>query len=228
MVAEDTMVFWFDTSGTKFTFEAGQNADYTLFDPPETDAEGNKRTFSFASSPHHKDQYMIATRMRPTAFKNSLKTIPVGTKVKIEGPLGNMLLHQDASKPAVMIAGGIGITPFRSMIEWATYKRLQHRITLIYSNRTPAATAFLNDLERWAAENTNLKLVLTITDSDNPSWKYERNRIDQAFLRKHVPDVRLPIFYIAGPPAMVLAIRKMLLDLGASKNSIKLESFSGY
>lgn len=227
-VAEGTTAFWFDAKGSGLTFEAGQNADYTLLDPPQTDAEGNSRTFSFAASPHHHDTIMITTRMRPTAFKNSLKEIPLGTNVKVVGPLGNMVLHDDVSKPAVMIAGGIGITPFRSMIEWATHEQLPHQITLLYSNRNPAATAFLDDLEQWARDNQRLKLVLTITDSDDLSWKYERGKIDEAFIRKHVGDLSKPIFYLAGPDAMVMAMRKLLIGMGMSKDLIKMEAFSGY
>ncbi|MBI4425959.1 MAG: FAD-dependent oxidoreductase [Candidatus Kerfeldbacteria bacterium] len=227
-VAEGTTAFWFDTTGTDFSFAAGQNADYVLDNPPYTDAEGNKRTFSFASSPQHRGWFMIATRMRPTAFKNSLKEVPLGTKVKVVGPLGNMVLHDDATKPAVMIAGGIGITPFRSMIEDATMRKLPHQVLLLYSNRTAAVTAFRDDLEQWAKQNMNLKAVFTITDTDDPAWPYERGMVDEVFIKKQVPDLTKSVFYIAGPDAMTLAMRKMLLELGVSKDNIKLEAFSGY
>ena len=164
-VAEGTMAFWFDTSGSNFTFEAGQNADFTLIDPSKTDAEGNTRAFSFASSPRHRDSFMIATRMRKTAFKDNLRSIALGTKLKVEGPNGNMVLHEDSSRPAVLLAAGIGITPFRSMLEWATEQKLAHRFILFYSNRTRALTAFLDDLEAWSKRNPNIQLVPTITDS---------------------------------------------------------------
>lgn len=228
-VAEGTMAFWFDTSGSpEFTFEAGQNADYTLIDPPKTDAEGNVRTFSFASSPHRRGSFMIATRMRPTAFKDSLRTVALGTKVKVAGPNGDMRLHENASKPAVLVAAGIGITPFRSMLEWATEKKLEHRITLFYSNRTPALTAFLDDLEAWSKRNPNIKLVPTITDSQDPSWRYETGRVDRAMLAKHVPDLKKPIYYLAGPPAMVTAVKTLLLDGGIGRDNVRFEEFSGY
>lgn len=86
----------------------------TLLDPAETDSEGNTRAFSIASAPQE-DTLMIATRMRDTAFKRSLKAMPAGTAVKIEGPFGNLTLHNNAARAAVLLAGGIGITPFRSM-----------------------------------------------------------------------------------------------------------------
>ena len=227
-VAEGTMAFRFDTSGSDFTFEAGQNADFTLIDPPKTDAEGNVRTFSFASSPHHRDFFMIATRMRPTAFKDGLRSVPLGTKLRVEGPNGNMVLHEDPSKPAVLLAAGIGITPFRSMLEWATEQKLPHQFTLFYSNRTPAMTAFLHDLEAWSKRNTNIHLVPTITDSTDRDWPYETGRVDEAMLAKHVPDLKRPIYYLAGPPGMVEALKKLLLDRGVSRDSVRFETFSGY
>ena len=80
-VAKDTMAFWFDTLGTGYTFRAGQNADFILIDPPETDGDGNARTFSFASSPNVKDSLVVAMWMRKTAFKNSLRAIPLGVAI---------------------------------------------------------------------------------------------------------------------------------------------------
>jgi len=227
-IAEGTMAFSFDTAGSEFAFEAGQNADFTLLDPPKTDAEGNRRTFSFASSPRHKDFLMVATRMRPTAFKESLRSLPIGTRVQVEGPGGNMVLHEDARKPAVFLAAGIGITPFRSMLEWATEEQLPVPLFLFYSNRTPAAAAFLADFEEWAKRNANIRFIPTITESPNSHWRYETGRIGEAMLRKYLKDLGEPIYYLAGPPAVVTGLRKLLLELGVSRDSIKLESFSGY
>jgi ferredoxin-NADP reductase len=227
-VAEGTMAFWFDTSGSDFTFEAGQNADFTLIDPPKTDAEGNVRTFSFASSPGHRDSFMIATRMRKTAFKDSLKSVPLGTKLKVEGPNGNMVLHEDSSKPAVLFAAGIGITPFRGMLEWATEKKLAHRFVLFYSNRTPALTPFLDELETWRERNPNIQLVPTITDSTDPAWRYESGRINEAMLVRYVGDLKEPIHYLAGPSGMVDSLKTLLLDRGVSRDNVRFETFTGY
>jgi ferredoxin-NADP reductase len=227
-VAEGTMAFWFDTSGSDFAFEAGQNADFTLIDPPKTDAEGNTRTFSFASSPHHRDSFLIATRMRPTAFKENLRSLPLGTRLEVEGPNGNMVLHEDSSRPAVLLAAGIGITPFRAMLEWAAEQKLPRRFILFYSNRTPAMTAFLNDLEAWSKRNPNIQLVPTITDSTDPDWPYETGRVDEAMLARHVPDLKRPVYYLAGPPGMVEALKTLLLKRGVSPYNVRFETFTGY
>src|SRR5712691_8249693 len=127
-VAERTTAFRFEKP-SNWTFKAGQALDMTLLDPPETDAEGNTRTFSIASAPHE-DTLMVATRMRDTAFKRVLKTLPAGSTVKIEGPSGDLTLHNNAKRAAVLLAGGIGITPFRSMVCRAAIEKLPHRIFL--------------------------------------------------------------------------------------------------
>jgi ferredoxin-NADP reductase len=227
-VARDTMAFWFDTLGTGYTFRAGQNADFILADPPEIDGEGNARTLSFASSPNTKDSLVVAMRMRKTAFKNSLRAIPIGTRIKVSSPMGSFTLHKDSSKPAVFVAGGIGITPIRSIIGWATEERLPHKLYLFYSNRNPQEAAFMDRLENWSRLNQNLKLIATVTASRNSSWPYEFGRIDRAMLTKHLPEIQNSVYYLCGPPPMVAAMRQLLDDLGVSEDNVKTEEFAGY
>lgn len=228
-IAEETMAFWFDRSGTDLTFNPGQNADFTALNLPENLlVKERMHTFSIASSPNDRDSIMICTRMRSSPFKNRLKSMPLGTKIQVTQPSGHMTLHDDPSVPAVFIAGGIGITPFRSMIKWATEEKLQHRITLLYSNRTVASAAFLDDLKTWEATNHQLRLVLTITEEQDHSWPYEHGRIDEAFLQRHVPEFSHSRFYLAGPPALVTAMRSLVLGLGVDRSNVVLESFTGY
>lgn len=227
-IAQETMAFWFDIRGTDFAFKAGQYADFELLSPAYTDAEGNIRTFSIASSPNEKETIMIATRMRNTAFKNNIKELPLGSRLRVKGPLGSFTLHNDAQKPAIFLAGGIGITPMRSIIAWATEERLPHHLYLLYSNPTPEATAFLEDLERFAVSNTRFMFMPTLTDSEDTSWRYERGRIGDEMIRKYVPDVVGSIYYVAGPPAMVEAMREVLDGLGVSSDNVSSEDFAGY
>src|SRR5436309_461700 len=118
VVAEGTMAFYFEKP-EGFEYKAGQNADYFLINPAEEDKEGNKRTFSFASAPEEKE-IVWATRMRDTAYKRNLKNLPEGSELEMEGPYGDMVLHSRAEKPAVFLAGGIGITLFYSMVKDAS------------------------------------------------------------------------------------------------------------
>ena len=116
--AEGTMAFQFEKPPA-FDFIPGQSVDMTLTDPPFTDSEGNTRTFSIASGPFE-DRLRFATRLRDTAFKHSLKQLPLGTVVKMNSATGSFTLHKNSAKPAVFLAGGIGITPFSSMVRQAT------------------------------------------------------------------------------------------------------------
>ncbi len=118
-VSEGTMAFHF-ARPLGFSFKAGQAADLTLLNPPETDSEGNIRTFSIASPPFE-DQLTFATRMRDTAFKRSLKVVPIGTEINIAPPTGSFSLHKNVSRPAVFLAGRIGITPFPSVVRQADH-----------------------------------------------------------------------------------------------------------
>src|SRR4029077_18017873 len=131
--------------------------------PPETDGEGNVRTLSFATSPNDQASFTVAMRMRNTAFKKSLQAIPLGARVKVSKPMGSFTLQKDSSRPAVFLAGGIGITPMLSMIGWASAEKLPHKLYLFYSNRTPQEAPFMDRLEGWARQNLNFKLIATVT-----------------------------------------------------------------
>ena len=118
-VAEGTMAFHFEKPDS-FLYKAGQFADFTLIDPPQTDAEGSIRGFSLASAPYEKD-LTIATRMRDMAFKRVMKELPDGTQLKLDAPYGSFTLHKNAAIPAVFLTGGIGITAVRSILLEATH-----------------------------------------------------------------------------------------------------------
>jgi ferredoxin-NADP reductase len=139
------MAFQFDKPAG-WTFKAGQFIDITLPNPAETDAEGNTRGFSISSAPEE-NFLMVTTRLRNTAFKRSLQEVPLGTEVKVEGPFGNLVLHNNASRPAVFLTGGIGITPVRCILVRAADQKLPHHIFLFYSNHRPEDAAFLDELE---------------------------------------------------------------------------------
>lgn len=225
-VANGTTAFhWEKPEG--FEFEAGQFCDITLLNPPETDEEGNTRGFSLAHAPYETD-LMIATRMRDTAFKRVLRDLPEGTEVKFDAPYGDFRLHKTTTTPAVFIIGGIGITPVRSIIAQATHDKLPHQITLLYANKTPADAAFTSDLEGFAAENPNFTFVPVYTDVSAEEWDGERGRVTADVLKKYVPDVAAPIYYLSGPAGMVKAMRSMLVEAGANEDNIRTEEFDGY
>ena len=227
-VAEGTMAFRFEKP-PGWMFKAGQYLDMTLLDPSETDSEGNVRSFSIASAPHE-ETLMVATRMRDTAFKRVLKTMPRGTDVKVEGPFGNLILQNDSRRTVVLLAGGIGITPFRSIVHSAARTKLPKRLVLFYSNKRPEDAPFLTELQSLEGDNPNYKLVATMTkmeQSDLP-WNGETALINQEMLGRYLYDAASPIYYLAGPPAMVKGLCEMLKKAGTNQDDIRAEEFSGY
>src|SRR5215469_16523732 len=227
-IAAGTMAFHFDRPHG-FEFRAAQAVDITLLDPNETDAEGNIRTFSIASAPFE-DQLTVATRMRDSAFKRVLKNMPLGTAVKIDGPSGSLTLHKNASKPAVFLAGGIGITPFLSILREAAHEKLPHQLYLFYSNRRPEDACFLNTLNELQKTNPRFRFVSTMTEIEKSQqkWTGQTGFIDGRMLANELSSLQGPIYYIAGPPAMVAAMRQMIVAAGADEDDIRTEEFSGY
>jgi ferredoxin-NADP reductase len=227
-ISEGTMAFYFEKP-SQFSFKPGQSVDVTLSDPPETDSEGNTRTFSIASSPFE-DQLMFATRMRDTAFKRSLKKVALGTSVAIGAAMGSFTLHKNSAREGVFLAGGIGITPFISILRQAAYDRLPHKLYLFYSNRRPEDSSFLEPLQALEAGNPNFRLVCTMTEMSmsKNTWKDETDLIDKEMLSTYLTTLQGPIYYSAGPPAMVAGMRKMLVAAGVDEDDIRTEEFGGY
>lgn len=227
-VASGTMAFSFEKPAD-FTFKAGQYLKITLINPPETDAEGNSRLFSITSAPHEKD-IMITTRMRDTAFKRVLKTLSPGTEVTIQAPMGVLTLPAESSGQVVFIAGGIGITPFRSMILDAAYHKSPLQITLFYSDKTPADTAFLSELQEVQKTYPQFKLIpiMTRMAGKPQEWQGETGHIDGAMIQKYIQNISEPVYYIAGPPDLTETIRQTLLAANVPSGNIQFEKFVGY
>ena len=227
-VAEGTMAFYFEKPAG-LQFKPGQFANLTLLNPPETDGEGNVRSLSIASAPFE-DDLLFATRMRDTAFKRVLKIMPLGSELTLGGPFGSFTLHSDSSRPGVFLAGGIGITPFRSMILHASRNRLPHRLLLVYSNRRPEDAAFLQELEGIEKKNTKFNFIGTMTQMEKSKrkWDGRTGSIDKDMLSECTDDWKGSIYYVAGPPTMVSAIGQVLADLGVSEDDIRSEEFAGY
>ena len=209
-VAEQTMAFRFEKPAS-FAFTPGQSVEITLLDPPESDAEGDSRVFSIASAPHE-DFIMVATRLRDTAFKRVLRSLPLGTEVKVEGPFGDLKLHNDKSRAAVVLTGGIGITPFRSILLNAAKEKRPLRTFLFYANRRPEDATFLDELQDMETANQNHKVIACMSQMEtlDRSWDGETGVINSQLLTKYLAGVVSPIYYITGPPTMVKAMHAML------------------
>ncbi len=190
------------------------------------DEKGLRRHISLVTSPTDKGVVGLATRLRDTAFKQTLAELDVGDEVEVEEPKGSFLLPEATDVPYVFVAGGIGITVFRSMLRYIRDERLPYEVTLVYSNRDRESAAFLDELSTLVREVPGLKLVLTMTDEEG--WEGETRRIDAAMLRDHLGDLDGHRYLVAGPPAMAQAVVDALHASGLPEESVLADKFSGY
>jgi ferredoxin-NADP reductase len=226
-VASDTMAFWFEPDDRCFQFRAGQHVDIVFANPQQGTENDNFRTFSLASSPQEKKSIMIAMRMRKTIFKTALQAAALGTKFVVSRPRGSFALHKDASRPAVFLAGGIGIAPIRSILQHAAKERLAHKLYLFYSNRDGDDAAFMEELESLGGRNHNFIFVPTITGPRTLA-PYEKGHINYEMLRRYLVGLQGPLYYIAGPSGMVTAMTSLLNSSGVSEDDMKTEEFGDY
>jgi ferredoxin-NADP reductase len=212
-----------------FVFKAGQYIDLTISDSQPGPSNGLTHTFSIASSPFD-EELVVTTRMRKSVFKQALSTLPIGGGARIEGPMGSFSLHNNTARPAVLLAGGIGIAPFLSMVSHATAEKLRHPIVLFYANRHLEDAAFIDVLWKLERANPRFRFVPTLTRTAgiNGSWKGKTGHINSGMLVAQVGVVRGPIYYIAGPPTMVAATRQTLSEVGVDEDDIRTEEFAGY
>ena len=225
---DGAMAFYFDKP-VGFEFAAGQYIDLTLINPPETDPDGSIRSFSLASAPAE-EHLLIVTRMRDTAFKRSLKDLAVSSEVEMDGPFGAFTLHAIRSRPAIFLAGGIGIAPILSMVRHAAVKSARTALYLFYSNHTPESSAFLDSLQELEKKALNFRFIPTMTAGNGScsAWSGETGLIDQTMLFKYVPGFGAAVFYVAGSPRFVDAMRKMLKMAGVNEEQVRGEEFVGY
>lgn len=217
-VAAGTLAFRF-TKPPGFAFKPGQSITLSLIDPP-AEANSKQRIFSLASAPFEAE-LAIATRMREgSAFKRALGSLEPGAKLRLKGPRGVMTLHEDRRRAAVFIAGGIGITPFMSMLRQAAHDRLEQPLFLMCSNRRQEDTPFLAELRVLAGHNGNFRLLARMTDRDG--------FIDAQAISGFADGAPSPVYYLAGPPAMVNAMKAVLRDAGVGEADVRSEQFYGY
>jgi ferredoxin-NADP reductase len=227
-VASDTMAFHFDKPAG-FDFKPGQAIDLVLADPSLSATDSARHAFSIVSAPHERE-LVVATRMRDSAFKNALSRLPIGGAAEVDGPFGSLTLHNKRDRAAVLVAGGIGITPFMSMLRHAAHIAPQQRLVLLYANRRPEDSAFLSELQRLEGENHHFRLVATMTRmrQSRLPWTGETGAIDEALLKRIGAELPDPIYYVAGPPAMVGGLQAALERAGVDSDDVRSEEFHGY
>lgn len=227
-VAADTTAFHF-SKPTGFSFEPGLAIDLTLPGPASTDVHDVRHEFSIVSAPAE-PRLTIATRMRPSRFKRALDALPIGATVRIAGPFGAFAWHSDHGRPLVLVAGGIGITPFMSVLRHWRREAARQPISLVYSNRRPEDAAFLDELMELARGHSDFSLLATMTQMESSvrRWSGDTTRINETLLKKAAGGLQAPMHYLAGPPGMVEAVRRMLTLAAVGDEHIRSEEFFGY
>ncbi|GGH63977.1 hypothetical protein GCM10010975_30320 [Comamonas phosphati] len=228
-VAQGTLAFHL-SKPAGFTFRPGQAFEILL---PTADATVGKddrgHAFSIVSAPHE-DELVFATRMRDSVYKRALGALSPGAEVEIDGPFGSLLLHKNAARAGVLIAGGIGVTPFMSMIRHAVQQQSPQPLALLYSNRRPEDAAFLDELQAHARALPAFSLHATMTDMVHSAqpWSGATEMIDVAFVRRAIASLPAPVFYVSGPPGLVQAMRQTLQQAGIDEDEVRSEEFYGY
>jgi len=197
-----------------------------LPDRGHQDEKGLRRHISLATSPTEIGVVGLATRLRDTAFKRTLAELEVGDEVQVEEPKGSFLLPEDTSAEYVFVAGGIGITVFRSMLRFIADKDLPYRVTLVYSNRDRESAAFLDELEELERQVEGLRVILTMTD--DPGWEGETRQLDADVLAELVGGLEGKAFLVAGPPAMAEGVSESLRGAGLPEDRVLVDGFTGY
>jgi ferredoxin-NADP reductase len=206
-------------------FKAGQYLRYTL-NHRDPDNRGVSRFFTNAAAPSE-GFIMVCTRLSTpgSSFKRALSALKTGAVVEATGPYGQFV-YSDHERPAVFVAGGIGITPFRSILVDLSFRRLEPDITLLYANSTPDIT-FQQLLDDLSAKQAHLKVIYTVSEP-NSEWRGLVGRIDERFIRQHAPLSGGPVFYVSGPKGMVEATTNALEAIGVGADRTKQDFFPGY
>lgn len=227
-LSEDTWAFYFDRRKDPFDFLPGQWVRITLA-IKNPDKRGASRIFSLASSPLENEYALIATRIIESAFKKKLMELVPQTPVRFFGPSGQFILAEAEKIPQVFLAGGIGITPFRSMLVYALQKKLAIPLTLLASFANVEDIVFQNELEEIGTKHPSIRIVYTVSKPQEPTYSgAETGRISEELIRKYTSDVAGSLYYIAGPPLMVSAMEQIVEEMGISQNLIRKENFVGY
>ncbi len=225
-LSKDIYGFWFRSEKGKIDFKAGQFLEWTL-DHKNPDSRGVKRFFTISSSPSE-DEVLLTTKIieKPSSFKKTLKSLNPGDIILAKGPYGEFILPEDKKKSLAFIAGGIGVTPFRSIVKYLIDTNESRDIILFYGANLKEEIVF-QDIFEEAKERFNLKVIYSLKEAPE-NWKGERGYIDGDMVKRNMEDIKKFIFYVSGPEPMVHATSKELMRVKVRGKRIKHDYFPGY
>jgi glycine betaine catabolism B len=229
-VGTDTYDFVF-APDARMAFRPGQYMEWTLAHV-KSDSRGNRRYFTLASSPTESVVHLGVKFYDPSSsFKKTMLSLAPGSAIVAGQLAGDFTLPKDPRKKLVFVAGGIGITPFRSMAKYLIDRRERRDVVLLYSNRTADEISY-QDVFDEASHAFGMRTIYAITDPKSPlppqNMKGHAGRINGALIEKEIPDYRERMFYISGTHAMVTAFQRTLHELGVSRTHIRTDFFPGF
>lgn len=213
----------------RFSFIPGQYMEWTL-GHAHPDDRGNRRYFTLSSSPTEQTVRVgIRFNDPPSSFKKMLRGMGTGDQIIAGYRSGDFILPRDPAQKLVFIAGGIGITPYRSIIKYLLDSNQQRDIVLMYSNKTAPEICY-RDIFDEAQKHLGMKTLYALTDRQHvpAGWSGHVGRIDGSVIAAEIPDYKERLFYVSGPNALVDGFRKVLAGMGIHKNRIKTDFFPGF
>lgn len=222
-ITKDVVAFYFEKD-KNFSFLPGQYIEITI---PEVKSFPT-REFTISSSPLEKDFFRIVTKKGESAFKKAMFKLKAMDAVSMAGPKGGFILHEEDIRERIFISGGLGITPFYSMILFAAQKGLSMPITLFASFKNEKDILFSDEFENIYKKNKKIRVVYTLTGSERTKDNREKGRITKELLRKYVQNLDNTLFLIAGPNQMVDDMQEILAKMQIPSSNIRVEYFNGY
>jgi ferredoxin-NADP reductase len=224
----EAMSFLFDLEGGSYEYLAGQFTVLELERLAFPDERGSRRYLTISSSPTEQGLLMFTTKLTGSGFKETLRQAALGSEVTVEPARGRfVMLPGEERLRHVFIAGGIGITPYRSLLRSLVDRKISIQATLFYFERSLPLLVFRRELEDMERQTPSFSLVPVIREPD-PEWRGETGKFDRALLDRHVPTLEDTLFWICGPPLMVSEIKDILRQMGIPEGSLRTDSFTGY
>jgi ferredoxin-NADP reductase len=224
----DVISFIFDLGGQELKYRPGQILNYELDALAFPDERGKSRHFTISSSPTEKGIVMFTTRIRGNGFKETLRQAPIGYELTCEAPEGEFVLRRGERRLRhIFIAGGIGVTPYRSILRFSADTNKPLDAVMLYFNRSSPDIIFRQELENIARQMPSFTLFNVLTEPE-AGWKGEQGKPDEEVLRKWFPDPDGLFFWVSGSPGMVGACRELLGVIGVKDQNIRIDRFMGY
>ena len=183
------------------------------------------RPMSLATSPTRR-HLEYAVRLSESFYQRAFAALRPGDEVAVFGPIGDFVLNE--KRPAVLIAGGIGVTPLKGMAEYAADRALPIPIRLVYSNGSEDEIVYRDELAALERQNTRFRVIHTLTGTAAPTWQAATGRVDRTLLRQAARNLANPVYYVSGTPRMVVGMWRLLREEGVPEDDIQVEVFRGY